>query len=60
MSELKLPSTMRVQVGDNSWTVFLARDNPQRDGSIVYRKAKKTNGPELMVAIYPEHKAVWP
>ena len=58
MSELALPSRMTVDIddGDKSYTVYLSGENPQQDGTLVYRSRDK----KIQVVINPKHKAVWP
>jgi hypothetical protein len=58
MSELRLPTQMKVWIEGqyDGETVYLGDDNPQRDGTVVYRSPDKI----IEIAIDPTHKASWP
>jgi hypothetical protein len=60
MIQLRLPSQMAVTIASGNrklrHTAYLTGDNPQPDGTVIYR----VPGLGLEVEINPQHKAVWP
>jgi formylmethanofuran dehydrogenase subunit D len=56
MSELKLPSQMKIRTEEGEVVVYFAGDNPQPNGSILYINRES----EVEVIVNSTHKAVWP
>ncbi len=56
---LHLPEQIRVNCNKGWVTVYLSGDNPQKDGTVIYRSAANDIA-KVEVLIDPSHKAVWP